>query len=38
MSHKRRLVLLLVAAVIISSLLSWMSFHPHSSAVFSNSA
>lgn len=31
MLHKRRFVLILVAAVMISSLLSWMAFHPESS-------
>ena len=38
MSHKSRFVLLLVAAVIISSLLSWLAFHPRVTAVFSGNA
>jgi hypothetical protein len=35
MSHKSRFALIMITAVIFSSLLSWMSFHPHSSAAVS---
>jgi hypothetical protein len=38
MSQKSRFVLLSVAAVIISLLLSWLAFHPRVSAVFSVNA